>query len=949
MCLRIIRTAVEQVVARSFALVVCTIVLIGASGARAQTPWTTANDAGLSAPRAADGNLPGGQASHATQPPLPLNQPKTPLHIVPFLGGQSIQRAMPGLFAPPGTHMTYFGGRVISTIQIVQVLYGPGAYLANVSSTSPPSVASFFTDVTQSSYMDLLNQYSSRGVVPADGGPSSDQVIGHGFFDGQFSITPSAVNNGSVITDSQIQAELLDQVTAGNLPAPVLDAQGNNTTLYMIYFPPGKTIKAGTLSSCASGGFCAYHSSTVGKFGNQSLYYGVLPDMQPPSACSSGCGSTDPFQNVTIVSSHELAEAMTDADVGTAAAVDRPLAWIDPNTGAEIGDVCTGLPAIINPNGTTYFVQQEWSNLQNNCASGPVTYSFEAPLSPVPGAQFDLTVNASSSPASSSPLANYRGTVHFTSSDPAAVLPADYTYTFADAGSHTFVVTLNGSGTQMITATDTQFPFTGTATLQVQQPKVFFLLVTTPENATAGSPVGVVVTAADATFNPVTSYDTTLHFTSSDPAAVLPPDSPLVNGTGTFFVTFNTATSQNLAMSDLATPTLSAQRSFSVFTPGANSTTTTVDATPNPSVFGQPVTYTATVTGGTTPLIGSVSFNLFGSAPLDANGHAQAILTLPAGIQTVFGEYGGTNQLSSSAPFTAIINPAPTTIALTSSQSSGKFGDPVTFTATISPSSINGTFNSGVVTFSDGPTPIAVLSAQFVTNSVTASFTTSSLPVGQHTITASFAGTTSFAPSTSAPLVQTVNPAGAPDYSLAASATSATVLAGQTANFSLDATSLNGFTGTLKFSCGNLPALTSCAFLPSTEFLVTAGTAPVILNVKTTGTHASLFAPPALGRDRPIYAALWGFTPFACGMVLLFRARRKARPGILALAFFCLFTLAALTSCGGGSPPPPPPPPPPPATPAGTSTFTVITTATPASGPAITTTKQLNLTVTVTP
>ena len=51
----------------------------------------------------------------------------------------------------------------------------------------------------------------------------------------------------------------------------------------------------------------------------------------------------------------------------------------------------------------------------------------------------------------------YRGTVHFTSSDAAAVLPSDYTFQSSDNGVHTFSksITLNTLGTQSITATDT--------------------------------------------------------------------------------------------------------------------------------------------------------------------------------------------------------------------------------------------------------------------------------------------------------------------------------------------------------------------------------------------------------------------------------------------------------------------------------------------------------------
>src|SRR5207237_5231817 len=49
----------------------------------------------------------------------------------------------------------------------------------------------------------------------------------------------------------------------------------------------------------------------------------------------------------------------------------------------------------------------------------------------------------------------YTGTVHFSSSDPHAVLPADYTFVSSDQGSHAFSVTLKTAGTQSLTATDT--------------------------------------------------------------------------------------------------------------------------------------------------------------------------------------------------------------------------------------------------------------------------------------------------------------------------------------------------------------------------------------------------------------------------------------------------------------------------------------------------------------
>jgi hypothetical protein len=50
---------------------------------------------------------------------------------------------------------------------------------------------------------------------------------------------------------------------------------------------------------------------------------------------------------------------------------------------------------------------------------------------------------------------DYRGTIHFTSTDPQAVLPADYTFQASDGGVHIFVATLRTVGSQDLTATDT--------------------------------------------------------------------------------------------------------------------------------------------------------------------------------------------------------------------------------------------------------------------------------------------------------------------------------------------------------------------------------------------------------------------------------------------------------------------------------------------------------------
>lgn len=305
---------------------------------------------------------------------LSISAQTTFQHGVPWQGASA-----PSGFAPAGAHLSYFGGPVVSNAHIVQVLYGTGSYNSQVAGTSGPTMGNFFGDLlgTNSGYISLLNQYNTN----ISGG--TNQIIGNGTFDGLFQIVPSAGNNGSTIDDSNIQAELLAQINAGHLPAPALDAAGNVNTIYMIYFPPGKTITERGSTSCVAGGFCAYHGTTSSTLNSKHLLYGVMPDMQAGSGCSSGCGASSVFGNYTSVTSHELSETITDADVGLATTFAAPLAWYD-RTNGEIGDICNGQQGSYTANSTTYTIQLEFSNAANNCVLPPPP--------PPPTGDFSLSV-----------------------------------------------------------------------------------------------------------------------------------------------------------------------------------------------------------------------------------------------------------------------------------------------------------------------------------------------------------------------------------------------------------------------------------------------------------------------------------------------------------------------------------------------------------------------------
>ena len=73
----------------------------------------------------------------------------------------------------------------------------------------------------------------------------------------------------------------------------------------------------------------------------------------------------------------------------------------------------------------------------------------------VAGVAHNVTVTAKD--AYGNVATGYRGTIHFSGSDPAAVLPTNYTFTAANAGTHTFSlgVTLKTAGSRGVRATDT--------------------------------------------------------------------------------------------------------------------------------------------------------------------------------------------------------------------------------------------------------------------------------------------------------------------------------------------------------------------------------------------------------------------------------------------------------------------------------------------------------------
>jgi DNA-binding beta-propeller fold protein YncE len=156
------------------------------------------------------------------------------------------------------------------------------------------------------------------------------------------------------------------------------------------------------------------------------------------------------------------------------------------------------------------------------------------PGSTTAGVSGSITVTAED--AGGHVLTGYTGTVHFSSTDGQAVLPADYTFGAGDNGAHTFTngVTLKTAGTQSISVRDNGSPaLTGGANVTVTAAAATSLTLSgLPPTFPSGAVTSVVVTARDAYGNAASGYRGTAHFSSTDGQASLPADYTFTSGDG---------------------------------------------------------------------------------------------------------------------------------------------------------------------------------------------------------------------------------------------------------------------------------------------------------------------------------------------------------------------------------------------------------------------------------
>ncbi|HVO88845.1 MAG TPA: Ig-like domain repeat protein [Casimicrobiaceae bacterium] len=306
-------------------------------------------------------------------------------------------------------------------------------------------------------------------------------------------------------------------------------------------------------------------------------------------------------------------------------------------------------------------------------------------------------------------------------------------------GTYTFTVTTalaaGCSGSQSYTVT--------------VQPPVIAVTPTTLSNGTRA-------TAYNATFGATGSP---FPFTFSVSAGSLPTGLMLATD-GTLSGTPTTPGPYNFSVT-ASDGTFSGSRSYSVTINKTSSTTTLVPA-PASSVFGQPVTLNANVSGTSGPPTGSVTFldgvTSLGTVAVDINGNAAlASSALAIGSHTLTAAYGGDGNFvaSTSSSANVDVGKAATTTTLSSSANPINATFPLTITASVAAVAPASGIPSGKVDFFDGANAIGSVN---LNASGSASITTSVLNVATHPLTATYAGDGNFNGSTSAVLNQSVTP-----------------------------------------------------------------------------------------------------------------------------------------------------------------------------------------------
>ena len=205
--------------------------------------------------------------------------------------------------------VTYHGGALLANVEAQAVYLGSDWNSNATLQSQTTAIDNFLSNIVQSSYMDMMTN-AGYGVGR---GTASVGVVDD---------VPIAKSNN--LTDSSVQNYLKSMINSGKVAAP--DAN----RLYVVYVEPGVVVSLGRSTSQNS--FLGYHGAFSAN--GKDVRYVVLPYPGSPNPSPSSQGIASVMDELTMVTSHELAEAVTDPDVNY-----KAVGWYDDRLDGEIGDL----------------------------------------------------------------------------------------------------------------------------------------------------------------------------------------------------------------------------------------------------------------------------------------------------------------------------------------------------------------------------------------------------------------------------------------------------------------------------------------------------------------------------------------------------------------------------------------------------------------------------------
>jgi Fe-S cluster assembly iron-binding protein IscA len=530
------------------------------------------------------------------------------------------------------------------SVTVKDVAGNPIAGLS-VTFTAPPTSASgvfsnstnTITVTTNASGLATAGSFTANTTA---GGPYTVTAAATGLTTVTFSLTNTAGAAHSMATGSGTTPQSAAVSTPFTTPLSVTvdDASGNPVAGLSVTFTAPATGASGTFSNstntttvatngsgvASAGSFTAnstaggFYAVTAAATGLTTVTFSLTNTAGAAHSMTAGTGTTPQSAQISAPFATPLSVTVDDPSGNPVSGIS--VTFAAPATGAS--GTFTGGTNTITATTNASGVASAGTLTANSTVGGPYTvtaaatglttvnfaltntvgvathFSVVAPSSASQGVAFNFTVTALD--AAGNTVTGYAGTVHFTSSDGAATLPAN---SILSSGTGTFAATLVTAGSQTVTATDTvTSSITGTSG-QIPVTQVPHSMTagasTTPQSAAIQTAftTPLSVTVKDVAGNPIAGVSVT--FTA-----------PATGASGTFSNSTNTIT---------VTTNASGVASAGSFT--ANSTA------------GGPYTVTAAATGLTT-----VNFALTNTAGA-AHSMTAGTGTTPqsAAIRTAFG------------------------------------------------------------------------------------------------------------------------------------------------------------------------------------------------------------------------------------------------------------------------------------------------------------------------